>query len=146
LIIKKRLRDIYDKTYSHFGPQHWWPGETPFEVIIGVILTQNTSWINVEKAIRNLKKDNLLDYKRMNKISEERLAELIKPAGYYNLKARRIKNFLNFLLFSCGGDLKKIMRKDKNKLRQDLLSVNGIGPESADSILLYVATTPRSPP
>ena len=137
-----RIGHIYKKLYSYFGPQHWWPGETPFEVMLGAILTQNTSWQNVEKAIGNLKKHKLLNPRKLYKLEQRKLASLIRPAGYYNIKAKRLKYFLDFLFQSYGGDIKKISRVDKIALRQELLAVNGIGPETADSILLYALNKP----
>lgn len=128
---------IYKKLYMHFGPQHWWPGDTPFEVIVGAILTQNTSWSNVEKAIASLKNHKLLKPHRLYKLSSKRLASLIKPAGYYNIKAKRLKNFLRFLSVNYEGKIGKMSKEKTQALRSRLLAVNGIGPETADSILLY---------
>lgn len=132
-----RLNLIYKKLYSFFGPQHWWPAESSFEVIVGAILTQNTSWQNAERAIANLEKRKLLNPHKLYRLSDKRLASLIMPAGYYNIKARRLKNFLIFLFKSYKGKLKNMSLRDTQELRQELLSVNGIGPETADSILLY---------
>jgi len=132
-----RLNLIYKKLYSFFGPQHWWPAESSFEVIVGAILTQNTSWQNAERAIANLGKRKLLNPHKLYRLSDKRLASLIMPAGYYNIKARRLKNFLIFLFKSYKGKLKNMSLRDTQELRQELLSVNGIGPETADSILLY---------
>jgi endonuclease-3 related protein len=132
-----RLNLIYKKLYSFFGPQHWWPAESSFEVIVGAILTQNTSWLNAERAIANLEKRKLLNPHKLYRLSDKRLASLIMPAGYYNIKARRLKNFLIFLFKSYKGKLKNMSLRDTQELRQELLSVNGIGPETADSILLY---------
>ena len=136
------LEQIYDKLFSFFGPQHWWPGETPFEVIVGAILTQNTSWANVRKAIGNLKNDNLLSPVALKKVSINKLARLIRPSGYYNQKAKKLKNFTSFLFSKYQGNLKKMFRQELIKLREELLSVNGIGPETADSILLYALDMP----
>lgn len=137
-----KFKKIYKLLYKKFGPQHWWPAKTPFEVIIGAILTQNTAWSNVEKAIVNLKKNKLLDVVKLKVIKHENLALLIKPAGYFNVKARRIKNFINFLFLNYSGDLDKLFSLPKGKLKEQLLSVNGIGPETADSIILYAANKP----
>ena len=134
---KKEVRIIYEKLFRHFGPQGWWPAGSPFEVMVGAILTQNTSWRNVEKAIANLKRSGALNLKRLHKMPARRLALLIKPAGYYNLKALRLKNFLNFLVATYRGDLGKMKRQPVATLRRELLAVKGIGPETADSILLY---------
>ncbi len=99
--------EIFEKLYRFFGPQGWWPAESPFEVCVGAILTQNANWKNVEKAIENLKKKNLLTPEALYQLSERELAELIKPSGFYNLKAKRLKNFLKFLFENYQGDLKK---------------------------------------
>jgi endonuclease-3 related protein len=133
---------IYKKLYSSFGPQYWWPGQTPFEVMVGAILTQNTSWLNVEKAIANLKKEKLLTPEKMYSLPENKLAKLIKPAGYYNIKARRLRNFLGFFMNHYKGSVKNMSKADTSVLRNGLLSVNGIGPETADSILLYALNKP----
>jgi len=136
------LRLIYGKLYKHFGPQEWWPAETPFEVIVGAILTQNTSWSNVEKAIANLKKNRLLTPGALKAIPVSRLAKLIRSSGYYNQKARKLKNFTRFLFQGYGGSLDKMFQDDRLILRGKLLEVNGIGFETADSILLYAANMP----
>lgn len=138
----KFLLRIYDLLYNKFGPRHWWPGDTKLEVIIGTILTQNTAWGNVEKAIANLKKRRLLNIKTLSSISEKKLAESIRPAGYYNIKSRRIKNFLTFLNKSHNGSIGKMFKTETQCLRENLLSINGIGPETADSILLYAGEKP----
>jgi endonuclease-3 related protein len=140
--MRRRLNAFYQKLYSYFGPQHWWPADTPFEVMVGAILTQNTSWLNVEKAIANLKEYKLLRPDKLNRIAQQKLAALIRPAGYYNIKAKRLKEFLSFFLHSYRGSVKKMSFKDTQVLRQQLLSVNGIGPETADSILLYALNKP----
>lgn len=137
-----RVLSIYKKLYRHFGPQGWWPADTPFEVMVGAILTQNTSWRNVERAIANLKKKRILSLKKMQALPSRILAPLIKPAGYYNIKARRLRCFLKFLCRSYGGSLKKIRSEKTHTLRNNLLSVKGIGPETADSILLYALNKP----
>jgi len=138
----RRLECIYQKLYSSFGSQRWWPADTPFEVMTGAILTQNTSWLNVEKAINNLKKHKLLQPHKLYILSHKRLASLIRPAGYYNIKAKRLKNFLRFFIKHYEGSVKKMSRIATPCLRQQLLSVNGIGPETADSILLYALNKP----
>ncbi|MBI5875870.1 MAG: endonuclease III domain-containing protein, partial [Deltaproteobacteria bacterium] len=132
----------YKKLFSAFGSQHWWPGDTPFEVIVGAILTQNTAWTNVEKAIRNLKKAKLLNPKRLHDLSQAELAQYIRPAGYFNIKAKRLKHFLNYLFDNYGGSLNRMFKKRTDALRRELLEVNGIGPETADSILLYAGNHP----
>lgn len=136
------LTEIYDTLYSHFGPRHWWPGDTPFEIAVGAILTQNTNWTNVEKAIANLKKAKALNAKTLHGLSHKKLASLITPAGYFNVKAKRLKNFLAFLLNHYNGSMKRMEVKDLAELREELLTVNGIGPETADSILLYALSKP----
>ena len=108
---KHNLEVIYDKLYRHFGPQSWWPGETPFEVIVGAILTQNTNWQNVSKAIANLKKAKVLSPKKLYSLPQSRLAQLIRPSGYFNIKAKRLREFLNFLFKNYNGSLKKMFSR-----------------------------------
>lgn len=139
---KTVLRKIYQRLFKEFGPQHWWPGHTPFEVMVGAILTQNTNWGNVERAIKNLKTRRLLAPAALHKIPAADLAPLIRPAGYFNVKARRLKNFMEFLFMEYNGDLKKMAAEPWVKLRPKLLHVNGVGPETADSILLYALGKP----
>ncbi len=136
------LTEIYELLYEAFGPQHWWPGETPFEVITGAILTQNTSWTNVEKAIANLKSAGHLSAEALYRIELSRLAELIRPAGYYNIKAKRLKTFLEWLFDSYSGNLANIEPIATSRLREELLAIKGIGRETADSILLYALGRP----
>lgn len=136
------LKSIYKKLYTSFGPQDWWPGDTAFEVAVGAILTQNTNWRNVEKAIGNLKKAGLLNPRKMYTVSNRQLAKFIRPAGYYNIKAKRLKSFMDFLMKNHHGDIRKMSSVDLDSLRKQLLSVNGIGPETADSILLYALDKP----
>jgi endonuclease-3 related protein len=136
------LLKFYKKLYKAFGPQHWWPGETPFEVAVGAILTQNTNWGNVEKAIVNLKKEKVLNPEAIYKMPADRLSLLIKPAGYFNIKARRLKSFMGFLMNDYQGSMRRLKKEDTFLLREKLLSINGIGPETADSILLYALEKP----
>lgn len=131
------LSDYYQTALEVLGPQGWWPGETPFEICIGAILTQNTSWKNVEKAIANLKSKNLLDPHKLATIPPQELATLIRPAGYFNIKTKRLKSFLKFLIEDYEGDLDRMFAERLSTLREKLLAVKGIGPETADSILLY---------
>lgn len=138
----EKLLRIYELLFEKFGPRHWWPGDTRLEIIVGAILTQNTAWSNVEKAIVNLKKEKALNARRLSGISEKRLSTLIKPTGYFNVKARRLKNFLSFLNLSYGGSLDRMFKTDTWELREQLLKVSGIGPETADSILLYAGHKP----
>jgi endonuclease-3 related protein len=131
------LMKIFNKLYETYGPRHWWPGETPFEVMVGAILTQNTSWRNVEKAIDRLKARRLLNVKGIHRLKRKELASLIKSSGYYRIKADRLKAFVNFIVEGYGGSIEKMRRGELEVLRQELLHVNGVGPETADSILLY---------
>ncbi|MBI5025513.1 MAG: endonuclease III domain-containing protein [Nitrospirae bacterium] len=140
--LKTVLNKIYKRLYRSFGPQHWWPGDTPFEVAIGAILTQNTNWGNVEKAIGNIKRKRLMDANKLYSLSTEDLSELIRPAGYFRVKAKRLREFLGFLINHCRGSMKEMSKGDLKTLRHKLLSVNGIGPETADSILLYSLNKP----
>lgn len=136
------LKAFYAALSAHFGPQHWWPGETPTEVIVGAILTQNTNWQNVERAISRLREAGCLDWVRLRDLPENELAELIRPAGYYNVKARRLKNFVRWLWDAHRGDLAELESLPLPMLREELLSINGIGRETADSILLYALGRP----
>jgi endonuclease-3 related protein len=136
------LTDIYNSLFKSFGKQYWWPGDTDFEVVIGAILTQNTNWSNVEKAIKNLKKAKVFTPKKLHEIEIEKLAEHIKPSGYFNVKARRLKHFIEWLFLKYNGSLSKLFKLDCTTLRVQLLSVNGIGRETADSIILYAAEKP----
>jgi len=138
----KKLLKIYQKMFDAFGPRQWWPGETPFEVVIGAILTQNTNWSNVEKAIKNLKTASKLSPEGIYGLSITELAELIKPSGFFNVKAKRVKAFINWLFSRYEGNLSKMFARDLQTLRSELLSVKGIGPETADSILLYAGNMP----
>jgi len=132
---------IYEQLLKHFGYQHWWPtigNENPkFEIIVGAILTQQTSWKNVEKTIENLKNNNLLEPKRLHELPIKELERIIRPCGFFKLKARRLRSFLEFLIENYNGNLEEIFNNPINKLRKDLLSVHGIGYETCDSILLY---------
>jgi len=138
----KKLLKIYQKLYDAIGPRHWWPGDSPFEIIMGAILTQNTSWKNVETAIKALKEDNLLDPAKILKVDEGILANTIKSSGFFNVKAKRIKNFIRFLFENYQGSLEKMFSENLTPLREKLLKINGIGPETADSILLYAGGKP----
>jgi endonuclease III related protein len=142
MITGETLTEIYDLLYAAFGPQHWWPGETPFEIITGAILTQNTSWSNVEKAIRRLKSSAMLTAEMLHRIDLSQLAELIRPAGYYNIKAKRLKSFVDWLFDNYDGALTNLERVNTEQLRAELLAVKGIGRETADSILLYALGRP----
>ena len=133
----KALRRAYRLMLAHFGHLHWWPGETPFEVCVGAILTQNTSWSNVERAIANLKAARVLEPGKLFALRESELAALIRPAGYFNVKARRLRSFLRVLVEEFGGDLERLFAGETAIVRERLLAINGVGPETADSMLLY---------
>ena len=155
-----KLIGIYDALYSYLGPQFWWPvtkegkvnpkyhkninltEKQKLEICFGAILTQNTSWKNVEKAIINLNINKLIDITKIKNIENDKLTQIIKPSGYHNQKAKKLKNFCNFLFKNYNGSLKKLFEKNIQKLREELLSVNGVGPETADSIILYAAKKP----
>jgi len=142
------LNLIYRNLYSHFGPQNWWPvtsekdTKQKLEVCFGAILTQNTNWKNVEKAIAQLNKNNLINTKRIIDISNKKLALIIRSSGYHNQKAKKLKNFCYFLSKTYNGNLNLFFKNNMEKLRTELLSINGIGPETADSIILYAAKKP----
>ena len=136
------LPGIYRKLLEKYGPQHWWPANEPFEVIVGAILTQSTAWTNVEKAINNLKRAGTLKPDALRKLTEKELAVLIRPCGYYNVKSRRLKAFCAWLEKECDDSLDRLFQSDINKLRQKLLGVYGIGEETADAIILYAGNRP----
>jgi len=133
----KALRRAYELMRGYYGHLHWWPGETPFEVCVGAILTQNTSWQNVERAIANLKNVGRLDPRKLLALPEAELAGLLRPAGYFNVKTRRLRSFLEVLLNEFGGSLERLFAGDTQRVRARLLAISGIGPETADSMLLY---------
>jgi endonuclease-3 related protein len=137
-----KLLEIYNILLEHFGPQGWWPGETPFEIMVGAVLTQNTSWTNVSKAIDSLKKENLLSFAQLQDLPVEVLAAKIRSAGYFNLKAARLMNLLDFIGREFNGSLEEMFAGDWRSLREAILTVKGIGPETADSILLYAGNKP----
>jgi len=132
-----KIQTIYQRLYKAFGPQNWWPGEDSLEIIAGAILTQNTAWTNVEKAIRNLKEQGLLSARGLRDVPLEDLAKAIRSAGYFNEKAKKLKAFIDFLFINYGGSVKRMFKKETHLLRQELLEIKGIGRETADSILLY---------
>lgn len=135
-----QLEEIYNCLLKAYGPQNWWPADSPFEVMVGAILTQNTAWINVEKAIINLKQADALNIHSIIELPDEKLAELIRPSGYFNVKTKRLKNYVGW--FVDEGRFNKLNKLDDLELRKRLLSVNGIGPETADDILLYAFERP----
>lgn len=136
------LKDAYRLLFDAFGPQHWWPGETPFEVVVGAVLTQNTNWRNVERAIANLRDADVLEPRPLYEVPVEELEELIQPAGYFRVKAQRLRCLLEFIIDQFDGSLDAMFRTELSELRERLLGVHGIGPETADSILLYAGGLP----
>lgn len=136
------LMALYEASFAAVGPLHWWPGRTRFEVCVGAILTQNTAWRNVKRAIDNLKRARVLSPRAMRDIPQQELAQLIVPSGYYNMKAGKLKNFVNMLFDGYGGSLDRLFARDRMELREILLGVNGIGKETADSMVLYAAGKP----
>lgn len=136
------LHEIFSKLLKSFGPQHWWPAQTPFEVVIGAVLTQQTTWKNVEMAIQNLKDAGLLDVSMLNDVPIDRLENEVRKTGFYRQKSRAIKNLVGFLMEEYQGDLDKMCSQDGQEVRMRLLSVKGIGRETADSILLYACNKP----
>ena len=136
------LFEVYRRLYAHYGPQHWWPGESRLEIILGAILTQAVAWTGVERALANLKTADLLSTQALRDVPEDALAAMLKPSGYFNAKARKVKAFINHLWGSYGGDLESLLSKEAGELREELLSIHGIGEETADDILLYAAEKP----
>jgi endonuclease-3 related protein len=138
----QQLERYYRRLLKAYGPQHWWPADSRFEIMIGAILTQNTAWRNVERAVANLKREGLMTPRVLDRVPLRRLAEMIRPSGYFRVKAGRVKAFVRFLIQQYEGDLKQMMSEPAGLLRSKLLSVKGIGPETADSILLYAVDVP----
>ena len=138
----KQLGSIFERLQERYGARNWWPAESPFEVCVGAILTQNTNWGNVEKAIARLKGAGRLSVEGIATLQTEELAALIRPAGYFNVKAGRLQEFVTFLQAEAGGNLDQLFMHDRQHLRRLLLDVRGIGPETADSILLYAGNLP----
>ncbi len=136
------IGEMYDALHKRFGPQNWWPAESRTEMIIGAILTQNTAWKNVERALANLRREGLLDLRALSKVSIDALAQLIRPAGYYNIKARRLMNLIRFLCTQYNFDLDAFFNLSQDRLREELLGISGVGRETADSIILYAAHKP----
>jgi endonuclease-3 related protein len=139
---KQPIRTYYYALFNAWGPQHWWPAQSPFEVIVGAYLTQNTSWTNVEKALANLRSAHLLSVSGIRRASLEKLERLIRPAGYFRQKAKRLKVFVAFLDQQYQGSLTKLFARPTQELREELLNLHGVGPETADSILLYAGNHP----
>lgn len=138
----EEIKIFYRTLYRAWGPQHWWPAETPFEVIVGAYLTQNTSWTNVERAMENLRQAHVLSVEGLRNLKVARLERLIRPSGYFRQKAKRLKTFITFLDRQYEGSLDRMFAQPTAKLREELLSLNGVGPETADSILLYAGNHP----
>ncbi len=136
------LMEFYRALHAHFGHRNWWPAKSAFEVCVGAVLTQNTAWKNVAKAIDNLSTASALDARAIYDLPPADLAELIRPAGYYNVKAKRLRNFVKHLVEKHGGDLRSLFALPLEQLRAELLSINGVGKETADSIILYAARKP----
>ena len=139
---KNNINAFYETLYDHYGPQHWWPGDSTFEIMVGAILTQNTNWTNVEKAIMNLTNAGALSIEAINGMEHDILAELIRPAGYFNVKTKRLKAFTKWLAQTAGDNLETLKSFSLSSLREQLLTVKGIGKETADSILLYALDMP----
>ena len=138
---RERLTQVFELLLEHYGALEWWPADTPFEVCVGAILTQNTNWLNVEKAIANLKREGVLSLEALHEINPERLAELIRPSGFFNIKTVRLKHFVDWLMEGYGT-LDAMFEGDWRELREELLAVRGIGRETCDSILLYAGEKP----
>ncbi len=138
-IDRERLMDVYARLFARFGPQGWWPAETPFEVCLGAILVQNTSWTNAARAIANLKSEGLLRESALRGVCRSRLARLIRPARFFNVKAERIENFVSYLHEYHGGEVENLLRLPTGELRERLRALEGVGLETADAILLYAA-------
>ena len=139
---REMLMKYYRAMYDALGPRNWWPARTPFEVCVGAVLTQNTAWVGVEKAIANLEAADALDPEALYALPQARLEELIRPAGYFRIKAKRLRSLLEYLKQSCGFDLNLLAARDMIVVRQELLAVSGIGPETADSVLCYALNMP----
>jgi endonuclease-3 related protein len=140
--MQARLTDIYNRLLATFGPQRWWPADSPFEVIIGAILTQNTNWQNVEKAITNLRAANAISVDQIDQLRPAELENLIRPSGFFRQKTERLQIFTRFLRAGYDGELEQLFSLEDDALRRLLLDLPGIGPETADSILLYAAGRP----
>ncbi len=135
--MKRPLMPFFERMTAHYGPTHWWPGDSPFEIAIGAILTQNTAWTNVEKAIANLKRAKLLHPQRMMDCPLNELETALRPSGYFRQKAQRVRLFCRHLLDHYGGSITRMAKRPLDELREELLQLKGIGPETADDILLY---------
>ena len=138
----EKLMEIYRRLYEHYGPQHWWPGDSRLEIVLGAVLTQFTAWGNVEKAMDNLKAAGVLSTHALRDIPEDELAVLLRPSGTFRTKARKVKALVGHLWQRYGGDLDRFLSRDTEVLREELLAIHGIGEETADDILLYAAEKP----
>ncbi len=138
----RQIQAFYRTLYQAWGPQHWWPAETRFEVIVGAFLTQNTAWTNVEKAMQQLRAAGVLSLEGIRKTELATLETLVRSAGYFRQKAQRLKTFVSFVDGRYGGSLTRMFAEPTAKLREELLALNGVGPETADSILLYAGNHP----
>ena len=136
------IRAMYNRLYEAYGPQHWWPAKSKVEVVVGAILTQNTAWTNVERAISNLRRARALTWKALRDLTQSELATLIRPSGTYRIKARRLKTFVEVLWRDHNGSLAKMLSGELERVRRRLLAIPGIGPETADAILLYAGNRP----
>jgi endonuclease III related protein len=136
------LHAVFQRLLAAYGPQQWWPGESPLEIMVGALLVQNTNWNNVRKALENLRRAELLDAHALAELADEELEELIRPAGYFRVKARRLRNLMRWLVERYDGDLAAMFATPLTELRGELLSVSGVGPETADAILLYAGKLP----
>ncbi len=137
------VQDAFNRLLERYGPQHWWPGEGPLEILVGTVLVQNTNWRNVEKAIDNLREAGVMTPEKLFALDPEELSELIRPAGYYQVKTKRLRNLLRLVVEQYDGALEAMFAGDMHALREELLGVNGVGPETADCILLYVGNFPK---
>jgi endonuclease-3 related protein len=136
----RTIPKIYRRLLATHGPQHWWPGETPFEIMVGAVLTQNTAWVNVERALANLKRAAALSPEAIVRVHPRRLASWLKPSGFFNVKAKRLRALCRWLI--ARGGIERLARVPTAELRRELLAVHGIGPETADDILLYAFGRP----
>ena len=139
---QERLLEVYHRLYASYGPQHWWPGESKLEVVLGAILTQAAAWPNAERALASLKDAACFSPESLRDIPEGELAALIRPCGYFNTKAKKLKAFIHHLWQHHGGDLESMLSVERSQLRQELLTIYGIGEETADDIVLYGAEQP----
>lgn len=136
------LNRFYDLMHAHYGPTGWWPADSPFEIAVGAILTQNAAWTNVEKAIANLKRDNLLGPRKIAAAMPDRLERALRPSGYFRVKAKRLRHFCEHLNTHYRGSMKRLRDRPVRELREELLAVHGLGPETVDDILLYACEHP----